>query len=93
MKNFCLKYLQTNHFRIFSCKKYAHFDKILQEGKLGICSQECVIIGYPEDIKGYKLWNVNENNFFISRNVKFHETAFPLRRNHPQMKKMSLFSA
>ena len=35
------------------------------------------IFGYPIGQKGYKLYDIETEKFFISRDVKFLETIFP----------------
>lgn len=78
------KQATTSHLKIFGCRAFSHIDKSQQKGKLGRRSQECVFVGYPEGIKGYKLWNVEDDKFFVSRNVKFDETVFPFSRNQSE---------
>lgn len=39
---------------------------------------KCVFLGYPSGFKGYKLLDLQTNAIFISRNVIFHESVFPL---------------
>ncbi|GBL74308.1 Retrovirus-related Pol polyprotein from transposon TNT 1-94 [Araneus ventricosus] len=43
-------------------------------------AQECVLVGYPDGIKGYKLWNLKEKRFLISRDVTFQEDVFPFNQ-------------
>ncbi|RVW25587.1 Retrovirus-related Pol polyprotein from transposon TNT 1-94 [Vitis vinifera] len=42
-----------DHLRIFGCTTYVH----QSEGKLVTRSIKCIFLGYPEGVKGYKLWN------------------------------------
>lgn len=70
---------KTDHLKIFGCKVFSQIDKTQLKGKLGKRAQECVFVGYPEGVKGYKLWNVEEDKFFVSRNVKFNESVFPFK--------------
>ena len=37
------------------------------------------MVGYVEGVKGYKLWNVREDKFFVSRNITFIENVFPFK--------------
>ncbi|KAL5849283.1 hypothetical protein ACOSQ4_007296 [Xanthoceras sorbifolium] len=37
----------------------------------------CVFMGYPPDMKGYRLYDIITKQFFISRDVIFHEDIFP----------------
>ena len=40
-------------------------------------SRRCVFIGYPFNVKGYKVFDLNSHLVFISRDVIFHESIFP----------------
>lgn len=40
-------------------------------------ARECVFLGYPFNIKGYKLYDLHSHSIFISRDVTFHEHIFP----------------
>ena len=40
-------------------------------------AKECVFLGYPYNIKGYKLLDLKSRCIFISRDVIFHEFTFP----------------
>ncbi|KAL2232804.1 UNVERIFIED_CONTAM: Retrovirus-related Pol polyprotein from transposon TNT 1-94 [Sesamum indicum] len=68
--------------RVFGCAAFA-----LQESdKLDPKSIKCVFIGYPEGIKGYRLWVRSKPGFkvLISRNVTFNENEMPcLERTQP----------
>ncbi|XP_068661006.1 uncharacterized protein [Aristolochia californica] len=37
----------------------------------------CVFLGYPAGVKGYKFYDVESKQVFISRDVVFHEDIFP----------------
>ena len=41
-------------------------------------AKACILIGYPADVKGYKLLDIENNSIHISRHVVFHEELFPL---------------
>lgn len=36
-----------------------------------------VFVGYPQGVKGFKLYDIEHKKFFISRDVVFHEEIFP----------------
>ncbi|XP_021757222.1 uncharacterized protein LOC110722253 [Chenopodium quinoa] len=40
-------------------------------------SRKCVFLGYPFGKKGWKLYDLESNFFFVSRDVKFVEDVFP----------------
>ena len=37
----------------------------------------CVFIGYLHGKKGWKLYDLNSQEYFVSRDVVFHEGVFP----------------
>lgn len=64
-----------DHLRVFGCAAYVH-----QTGdKLDARSKKCVFLGYPEGVKGYRLWDRSLPGFktIVSRNVIFNESEFP----------------
>ncbi|KAL0320000.1 UNVERIFIED_CONTAM: hypothetical protein Sradi_5261500 [Sesamum radiatum] len=61
--------------RIFGCSAFA-----LQNGdKLDPRAQKCVFIGYPNGVKGYRLWVRSQPGLKIitSRDVTFNEQEMP----------------
>ncbi|CAH9139773.1 unnamed protein product [Cuscuta epithymum] len=69
------KKLDLTNLRVFGCAGYVH-QKI---DKLEPRSKKCVFLGYPEGVKGYRLWDRSEPGFkvVISRDVIFNENEFP----------------
>ncbi|GJY73682.1 retrotransposon protein, putative, ty1-copia subclass [Tanacetum coccineum] len=59
--------------RIFGCVSYPH-DK---QGKLEPKVVKCVLLGYPEGVKGYRLYKLEDESpkIVTSRNVVFNETV------------------
>ncbi|KAH9686286.1 hypothetical protein KPL70_014312 [Citrus sinensis] len=57
--------------KIFGCPAYAH----IKQGKLEPRALKCVFLGYPEGVKGYKLWctDMKPPKAIISRDVIFNE--------------------
>jgi hypothetical protein len=60
-----------SNFKVFGCPVYAH----VNERKLEPRAKKCVFVGYPMNVKGYKLWCPSSSKFFISRDVTFDETT------------------
>ncbi|KAL0357378.1 UNVERIFIED_CONTAM: Retrovirus-related Pol polyprotein from transposon TNT 1-94 [Sesamum calycinum] len=59
---------------------YVHADN---NDKLEPRAQKCVFIGYPEGVKGYRLWLRNQTGFkvVISKDVTFNESEMPCLNN------------
>lgn len=57
--------------RVFGCVAYAH-SKI---DKLESRALKCIFVGYPEGVKGYKLWvdEPGKQKCIVSRDVTFNE--------------------
>lgn len=41
-----------------------------------------VFLGYPPGMKGYRLFDIENKRFFVSRDVVFHENVFPFHTVH-----------
>ncbi|GKC79032.1 retrovirus-related pol polyprotein from transposon TNT 1-94 [Tanacetum coccineum] len=59
--------------RIFGCVAYPH-DK---QGKLELRTVKCVLLRYPEGVKGYRLYRLDDESpkIVTSRNVVFNESV------------------
>ncbi|KAF5779215.1 putative RNA-directed DNA polymerase [Helianthus annuus] len=67
------------HLTIFGC---LCFSTILNDlDKLSYNAEKCILIGYSNVKKGYKLWSLDNKKEFYSRDVKFYETVFPYKSN------------
>lgn len=60
----------VSYFRSFGCKGYS-LDKTPDKDKFQPKAKECVLVGYSEESKAYRVWLVNENKIQITRDVKF----------------------
>jgi hypothetical protein len=59
--------------RIFGCVAYSH----VKQGKLEPRAVKCVLLGYPEGVKGYRLYRLDDESpkIVTSRNVVFNENV------------------
>ncbi|GKD38410.1 ribonuclease H-like domain-containing protein, partial [Tanacetum coccineum] len=66
-----------SHLRVFG---YLCFSTIVNNhDKLGSRSEKCVMIGYSNFKKGYRLYSLDKHQFIFSRDVKFFESVFPFK--------------
>lgn len=65
-----------SHLRTFVCLCYAT-NPSPHKHKFSPRATKSVFLGYPFNIKGYKLFDFESHSVFISRDVVFHETIFP----------------
>ncbi|KAD6795877.1 hypothetical protein E3N88_06773 [Mikania micrantha] len=66
---------EYDHMRVFGCLTYfwsidTKGDKFEVRGKPGI------FLGYPQGVKGYKIFDIGDKKMVVSRDVKFHEDVF-----------------
>ncbi|XP_074271711.1 uncharacterized protein LOC141595648 [Silene latifolia] len=61
--------------RVFGCLCFAHNQKTHSD-KYEPRSRKCIFLGYPHNKKGWKVYDLETEMFFISRDVIFHEDSF-----------------
>ncbi|XP_057543915.1 uncharacterized protein LOC130823315 [Amaranthus tricolor] len=62
--------------RTFGYLCFAH-NQNTKGDKFASKSRKCVFVGYPFGQKGWRLYDLNTKEFFVSRDVKFIENVFP----------------
>ncbi|KAJ0547538.1 putative RNA-directed DNA polymerase [Helianthus annuus] len=68
------------HLRNFGC---LCFSTVLNEpDKFTYHADKCVLIGYSNVKKGYKLWSLDNKKVLFSRDVKFYEDVYPFKNKH-----------
>ena len=65
----------VSHLKVFGCLTYAHIPKD-ERKKLDPKAREAIFLGYGTNVKGYRLYDVNRQKVFYSRDVLFEETKF-----------------
>ena len=60
------------HIRTFGCLCYAH-DQNQDKEKFGSRSRKCIFVGYPFGKKGWRLYDLENEKYFVSRDVIFVE--------------------
>ncbi|GJY30832.1 ribonuclease H-like domain-containing protein [Tanacetum coccineum] len=71
-------YIKTptpSHLRVFGCLCFATI--LNNHDKLGSRSEKCVMIGYSNYKKSYRLYSLDRHQFIFLRDVKFFEFVFP----------------
>nr|KAJ0213000.1 hypothetical protein LSAT_V11C400157850 [Lactuca sativa] len=66
-----------DRLRVFGCLCFA--TKLNNLDKFSERADKCVFLGYSSDKKGYKVLSLDSNLVFVSRDVKFYESVFPLK--------------
>ncbi|KAF5822598.1 putative RNA-directed DNA polymerase [Helianthus annuus] len=66
-----------SYFRNFGCLCFS--TNLNEPDKFAYHADKCVLIGYSNVKKGYKLWSIDEKKVFFSRDVKFYEHVYPFK--------------
>jgi hypothetical protein len=61
-----------NILEVFGCDAYVHVPKE-KRSKLDNKAEKCIFIGYKDGVKGYKLWNPENQEIFFTVEMLFSE--------------------
>ena len=64
-----------DHIKVFSTLCFAHNKKT--KHKFAPRGRRCLFVGYPFGQKGWKLLNLEIEEYFVSHDIIFHENIFP----------------
>jgi hypothetical protein len=65
-----------DHIRCFGCLVYTRVPDEMRK-KLDQKSKECLMMGYSETTKGYRVYDMESRKVILSRDVMFNEKEFP----------------
>ena len=60
----------VSHLHVFGCKAYMHVPKD-ESGKLDSKAKKSIFVGYGENTKGYRLYNISENKDLLEPGCGF----------------------
>ncbi|KAL2251628.1 UNVERIFIED_CONTAM: Retrovirus-related Pol polyprotein from transposon TNT 1-94 [Sesamum indicum] len=85
-----VKLPDLSYLRVFGCSAFVHQNV----DKLEPISLKCIFIGYPERVKGYRLWVRSQPGFkvLISRDVTFNENEMPCLEKTQPIEKETTFN-
>jgi hypothetical protein len=65
---------EVTHFRIFGSRAWAQIPSEKRKA-LDPQSTECIFVGYPDGVKGYRLIDLSSDRLIIERSVQFEESV------------------
>jgi len=64
------------HLRVFGCDAYYHIHKNERKGKMSGQAKPAIFVGYCDNPLYYRVYDVNDHNIVISRDVRFDDSSF-----------------
>ena len=64
----------VSHLRVFGCDAYAHIPRD-ERSKFDSKARKCILLGYGQATKGYRLYDNERGKVIHSRDVRFNESA------------------
>ena len=64
----------ASHLRVFRCDAYAHIPKD-ERSKFDSKARKCILLGYGQETKGYRLYDPIRRKVMHSRDVQFNENV------------------
>ena len=81
----------VSNIRVFRCKTYVHLPD-QKRGTLDRNSVPCIFLGYPDNSKGYKLYNPESKQLLQSKDVMFLDDNFNPTLQYNVDKEMKLMA-
>ena len=72
---------KVDHLKVFGCAAYGLIPTQIRNTKLGDTSVLCVMVGYDDTRKAYRLFNPNNHNVVVSSSCRFDESVFPFKQS------------
>ena len=64
---------KAHHLRVFGCDAYTHTPKD-KRAKFNSTSRKCILLGYGQQTKGYRLFDPIQRKVIYSHDVQFNES-------------------
>ena len=78
----------VKNLKVFGCNAFVHVPHDKRNGKLDKPSTACILVGYPNEIKGYKLYEQESKKMIRSRDVIFLEDKFKREVNKNELSEL-----